>query len=454
MSADCNFIGRPIARLGAGYLKCSNALVYLSSRLNGAAEYVEALLLTPEEAHKRFKVKLAGLKRRRKYIDWRAAPDFARELELILATLHEGVDDPRAGLELMGEFFSCDRAIFERSDDSDGLIGDVFRYDARNLFVTYAAGCTDKSFVCGLLLRLYEHDDYGVRTELLAKASDFLPQKEMRALASEFWERAKGEPPDSYEADKWWIGVELLARQLGDPDLFEKAKLTANPKFSSPTCMQIAEVYLENDDPEMALFWMERIPPTDRFRADEQDRLLYSIYERLGDREKMTETAWRLFRNCRSRSTLDMLLQALGESERERVIEEQVGAIMKSATLSYDDAAFLVDMGRLDDASEYLFRYRDQLDGNLYQFLLPLAKALEEGGRFLGATLVYRSLLESILNRAQSRYYHHGVRYLKKLDVLSPSVKDWRGLPAHEEYKKGLLEVHGRKRSFWSKYGL
>ena len=441
-----------LSKLGA--TKLANALAYLSLRTEGGTEYMEALLLTPEEAHKRFKAKLAGLKRRRKYIDWRAAPDFARELELILATLHEGVDDPKTGLGLVGEFFSCDRAIFERSDDSSGLIGDVFRFDARNLFVTYASRCTDKGFVCDLLLRLYEHDDYGVRTELVAKASDFLPQKEMRALAAEFWERAKGEPPDSYEAGKWWIGVELLARQLGDPGLFEKAKLTANPELSSPTCMEIAEVYLENDDPEMALFWMERISPTDRFRADAQDQLLYSIHERLGDREKMAETAWRLFRNCRSRSTLDMLLQALGESERERVIEEQVEPIMGSATLSYGDAAFLVDMGRLDDASEYLFRYRDQLDGNLYQFLLPLAKALEEGGRFLGATLVYRSLLESILDRAQSRYYHHGVRYLKKLDVLSPSVKDWRGLLSHEDYKESLLEVHGRKRSFWSKYGL
>ena len=441
-----------LSKLGATRL--ANALLYVSSRAEGGTEYVEALLLTPKEAAKRFKSKLAGLKRRRKYIDWRAVPDFARELELILATLHEGVNDPKTGLGLVGDFFACDGAIFERSDDSSGLIGDVFRYDARNLFVTYAAGCTDKSFVCDLLLRLYEHDDYGVRTELVAKVSEFLPQKEMRTLVADFWERAKAEPLDSYKAGKWWIGAKLLARQLKDPALFEKAALSANPELSSPNCMEIAEVYLENDDPEMALFWMERIPPTDRFRADAQDQLLYSIHERLGDREKMAETTWRMFRNCRSRSTLDMLLQALGESERERVIEEQVEPIMGSATLSYDDAAFLVDMGRLDDASEYLFRYRDQLDGNLYQFLLPLAKALEEGERFLGATLVYRSLLESILDRAQSRYYHHGVRYLKKLDVLSPSVKDWRGLLSHEDYKESLLEVHGRKRSFWSKYGL
>ena len=449
---DYDELRKRLSKLGATRL--ADALAYLSSRTEGGTEYVEALLLTPEEAAKRFKSKLAGLKRRRKFIDWQAAPDFARELELILATLRESVTGAKTGLELVGEFFACDGAIFERSDDSSGLIGDVFRYDALNLFIAYASRCADKSFVSNLLLRLYEHDDYGVRAEILTKVSKFLPEKEMRALASEFWERAKGEPPDSYEAGKWWIGVELLARQLEDPGLFEKAKLNANPELSSPTCMQIAEVYLENDDPEMALFWMERISPTDRFRADAQDRLLYSIYEKLGEREKMAEAAWRMFNNHRSHSTLDMLLHALGESERKRVIEEQVKEIMEGEDLSYDDAAFLVDMGRLDDASEYLFRYRDRLDGDLYPFLLPLAKALEEGERFLGAVILYRSLLESILARAQSRYYHHGVRYLKKLDVLSPSVKDWRGLPSHDDYKESLLEVHGRKRSFWSKYGL
>ena len=97
-------------------------------------------------------------------------------------------------MELVGEFFACDRAILERCDDSSGLIGDVFRYDARNLFVAYASRCRDKGFVCDLLLRLYEHDDYGVRTELVAGASEFLPHKEMRALAPSI-EDWHGVPP-------------------------------------------------------------------------------------------------------------------------------------------------------------------------------------------------------------------------------------------------------------------
>jgi len=48
--------------------RLADALAYLSSRTEGGTEYVEALLLTPEEATKQFKSKLAGLKRRRKYI--------------------------------------------------------------------------------------------------------------------------------------------------------------------------------------------------------------------------------------------------------------------------------------------------------------------------------------------------------------------------------------------------
>ncbi len=451
MTIDRDELRERLAKLEPTRL--ANALVYLAYKTKEGIDFVEAMLLPQEEAVKRFKSRLTGLKRRRKFIDWRGAPEFALELELLVASLRESVSDPKTGLDLISQFFECDGRILERCDDSDGTVGDVFRSDACDAFIFYASQCPDKDYVSNLLLRLYEHDDYGVRMELVTNAAEFLPETEIRTLLDEFWARAKAEQPGSFAADKWWIAVKTLARQLRDPGLFEKAVLAAQPELSSRTCMKIAEVYLENDDPEMALFWMKRIPKTDRSRADDRDELLYAIYERLGDREKMTETAWRIFNNHRSTGTLNMLLRALGEDERERLIAEQVASILNSSAFSYDDAKFLVDLGRLDEASEYLLRYQEKLDGNLYYFLLPLAKALEEGGRFLGASVVYRALLESILARAQSRYYHHGVRYLKKLDMLSASIEDWRGIPPHAQYKEALRTEHKRKRSFWSKYG-
>ena len=67
-------------------------------------------------------------------------------------------------------------------------------------------------------------------------------------------------------------------------------------------------------------------------------------------------------------------------------------------------------------------------------------------------SIIYRALLYSILKRAVSKYYNHGVRYLKKLDSLSDRTTDWQNVQPHASYKEDLLRNHGRKSSFWSKY--
>lgn len=77
---------------------------------------------------------------------------------------------------------------------------------------------------------------------------------------------------------------------------------------------------------------------------------------------------------------------------------------------------------------------------------------MESDGRWLCASIVYRALLGSILHRAYSKAYGHGVRYLKSLDRLSESVLDWRDFDGHEAYLENLRQQHGRKRSFWSRY--
>jgi len=41
---------------------------------------------------------------------------------------------------------------------------------------------------------------------------------------------------------------------------------------------------------------------------------------------------------------------------------------------------------------------------------------------------------------------------LKKLDRLSAIVSDWKEFSHHEAFKGQIIEAHGRKHSFWSKY--
>jgi hypothetical protein len=129
-----------------------------------------------------------------------------------------------------------------------------------------------------------------------------------------------------------------------------------------------------------------------------------------------------------------------------------VWIILDSPLLSLTDAAFLTAMEQWDAAESYLQARAEQLDGDHYQFLLPLAETFASLARPLTASLLYRALLDSILRRARTTTYGHGVRYLCKLDLLAQTVNDWRDIEPHTVYVEQLRRQHGRKTSFWSRY--
>ena len=123
--------------LGADAL--ADALLNLAVHFDEADDLIEQMIATPKENVQRFKQKLSGLKHSSRFIDWRGASSFARELEMLLQDLKSGVDDPIAGVELVAAFYEADNIIFEMCDDSSGNIGDVFRYDAKELFADYGS---------------------------------------------------------------------------------------------------------------------------------------------------------------------------------------------------------------------------------------------------------------------------------------------------------------------------
>ena len=129
-----------------------------------------------------------------------------------------------------------------------------------------------------------------------------------------------------------------------------------------------------------------------------------------------------------------------------------MNAILRETTLSLTNAAFLVEIDHMKDAEKYLLERADQLNGDLYIHLLPLAETMESAECYLAATVVYRSLLDSILRRGQTKTYSHGVRYLKKMDLLAKLITDWQAFGDHIAYTQKLRKNHGRKSSFWSRY--
>ena len=437
-----------LIELGAEQLAAT--LLELSDMYPAVADVVERLSATPDENIKRYKTKLANLKRSRRFISWHESGDFAQQLQQLLIDLEKGVKEPCAGVELIGRFFEADASIFNRCDDSNGEVGDVFSFAATDLFISFASRCANKHFIADLVIKLNADDGYGVRDSLFKRAGEYLPETILRAMIGELWKKAES-TTDDYQMGSWHRAIQLLAKQLRDAPLFEEARLKSTAP-SVAAWFDIAQFYLECGEPHIALIKLKQIPETEGFMLNKRQQLLLDIYRQLGNVEAQTKIAWQIFNAHHDQTTLTQLLDCIGQDQRDTVINDVVNRLAQDPLLSYDDAAFLLAAERIDELEIYFLQRIEQLNGDLYFKLLPLAEALEKRGKLLISCLIYRALLDSILARALSKYYHHGVKYLKKLDQLAPYVTDWQTWPAHNTYLASLKENHKRKSAFWSKY--
>lgn len=403
---------------------------------------------------KELKARLSALKRSRRFVRWGESAALARELRELLQQIEAEVEDAKAGCTLVADFYTTDRSVFDRCDDSSGHVGDIYRYDACELFVSYAKRCTDKSWIAKLLLKTSLKDDYGVRDALVKSAVDFLPPEQLRWLIDQYQQLA-GEETEEFQRRHWFYQVESLARQLKDGALFEQTRRAAwGDEPGTAACVDIARVYLECGEQQTALDWLERIPAGESFQQQERDELLLTIYGRQGDKQRQADVARRSFRRQRSRSGFERWIGIVGDDQRTDLLDQEVRLILDSSLLSLTDAAFLTAMEQWDAAESYLQARAEQLDGDHYQFLLPLVETFKSLARPLTASLLYRALLDSILRRARTTTYGHGVRYLRKLDLLAQTVSDWRDIEPHTVYVEQLRRQHGRKTSFWSRYEL
>jgi hypothetical protein len=272
-----------------------------------------------------FRTKLGAIRHMRGFIARRDSSTFAQGLAFVLESLAAGVSDPRTGVELVAAFYETDDVIFNHCDDSNGRIGDVFRHDARELFVHYASRCEEKAWLASLLLKLNRNDGFGLRDHLFGCAAEYLPEAIMRGLIDSLWELAQRET-NKYQRWHWLHGIESLARQLRDAPVFERARRASWPTLGTAACVDIAAVYLESGDPATALSWLERIPESETFQEDERDQLLLAVHGELGNGAQQEAVAWRIFRRYRCEETLQTLLSA-----KDKLLVALPGGMMSGA---------------------------------------------------------------------------------------------------------------------------
>ena len=282
--------------LGLDRERLVDALVKIAARPETAEDVIERLLNTPDEKRHRAKRAIADLKRGDQYYGWRASHAFALELEGVVETIVESAASPEEGIELLAEFFEADRDAIECADDSDGQIGAVYSMDATHAFIAFGQQCEDKAWLAERVLELFAGDDYGLREDLLESARDMFPEDSLRAMAERLWMMAEA-PSGNHSADyrrrKCFVGVQTLARQLGDAPC-TKATRAAWPRLRRVAARRGQGLPLETGDAGAALRLVKSVVWARTIARRKTN--CFSHPRRQKNRAAWEEVAWRIFR--------------------------------------------------------------------------------------------------------------------------------------------------------------
>lgn len=361
-----------------------------------------------------------------------------------------------------------DEALVEMCHEPDYVLSTFFSDEAPKVFSRFASKCDDTEWLVDGLIDLTKDDPFCQRAYLFEYANDFLSREGLEILLDRL--RALSGADQAEPEGRFWLSaMEAVARSSGNASVFEDARRAARGNRISPSdIVEIAKLYHETGHSAKALELLNS--PTlssldtgsDRLQdlyssqlqvADwERDRLLVDVHRTLGNREEWSRVAQRVFDCHRSVETLATLVEAVGEDRRESVIDGATETILHAESLSKGDVEFLISVGRLSEAADFVVNRSHQIDGDWYRTWTPVADAFMHGEFWLAATVTYRALLDSMLDRGASKAYHHGVQYLRNLDIMADRIDDWRGFARHEQFAQSLRRSHNRKWSFWQKY--
>jgi hypothetical protein len=440
-----------VERLGARRL--AEIVINHCDRDEGLRQTVRIALATSAPSDtlvKTLATEIDAVRTSRHFYGYRESNVLAQELDRIRQGITEYLlpAQPRAAAELLGRLIRLDANVYERSDDSDGVIGDAIGEAVTDCGRAWAAAPErDRKILAAEVFDLFTSDEYGARREVITAFSEALGKSgldELERMVRERLDRALTGKHD-YRQQALTIALENIADARGDVDGYIAAQRLAGTE--NLAVKEIGERLLAAGRLEEALHWLDR-PDVPEHRRGDIGRLKVDILDRLGRTEDAQAVRWSMFVTSMSAGILDEYLGRLPED----VVAEARQRAIATACRHPDVHQCLHLLAELspDIAADLVHRRLGEIRGEAYWALRPVAEHLTESHP-VAAVLLYRQMADAVLRRAQSQYYDHAVRDLIAAERLVPNVEDWLGHPAQEAYRQQVATEHRQKRAFWER---
>ena len=403
----------------------------------------------PKALYKVTNKNIASLKNGKRFITYHESFDFSEKLDQVNHGIEQLIpQDPDLALKLIQRFIGIDSLICERVDDSSGFMTDCYCTTYALLDRAFIATETDPHIVANYLYEVISIDEYGLRGYVLDNV-----QQSLRAGAGQELETLLTEKPlDGYQHNS---ALMVIADASNDVDRFiELSQQEAKPfdrPMSDQSILDIAKRLNAAFRSEEAIEWLQQIDDNSHHYS-EKIKLLIEAYALEGKDQEVRQLLWKRFERYLSAEDFLAYLKHASEEDRQVANSKALGLAKEHSNLGVA-LGFLVDIKLWDEVESMIVENakNNSLDGYDYSRYRKLSTTLDKQEKPLAATLLRRTLVEEVLSRAQSKYYHYGVSDLKKADDFSQSVTDWRGFDDHQGFLEKLKAEHHRKHAFWSK---
>ena len=447
-------------------------LVLNETELNaGFRRQVEAALTAksgPEGVAKLIDQRLSGLECAQSFIEWDKSCAFCDDLQRLTNTI-EAELAPLAldmAMDRILRFIATHESVDERVDDTLGDVQYVY-----NLAVTAAGKLapqlsdTEAVLLPDKIMAQLRNSPYSYLLKLTKAVALHLPQPTLAqwdadlSAAIEAHEAAETKPSsDPWQnslPSKWSEMRQSIALAQGDIDLMITLESAKTPHMQDVCGM--AEHLLKAGRADEALEWVRKpgssVKGQDMALSPRKVQLETRILEALNDRSAAQALRWQCFETWLSANILRDYLKNLPDFDD---IEAETRALQLGLSHPVPETAlqFHLDWPRLDLAAQVVIQHHAHWGGYSWYNLTKVAAILEHEHP-AAATILYRALLDHILNRAQTKAYGNGAKHLEKLTELAKAADPLlpQGVMSHEVYLLELHVTHGRKYSFWKQVG-
>jgi len=440
---------------------------------------------SPQDIGREVRKRLATIRRAKSFLDYRGVRDLAGELKgqkaLIVETIAPSA--PAEALDLMWQLMDLAAHVLQRCDDSNGVLGDVFRSTVPMIGELAKASGMPQEALAQQVFQAVRSNRYGefdglvtalapalgqaglARLKLLAQdLAAQVPQASERRIVGRRLDTGQAVfAADIEDNHRRWVvtsTLQAVADAEGDVDGFI-AQIGPKARLMPKVAAEIAHRLLAAGRAEEALAALDQAQHKRRTTRKEEELLDFfyfvenewedarlAILEALDRPSDAQAFRWALFEQRLAAEHLRAFLKRLpdfDDIEAERRALDYAEQFINAHVALH----FLVTWPALERAARLTQARLAEIDGDHYPLLAPAADALETKYP-LAATLLRRAMIDFSLNRARSSRYKHAAKHFRQCESLAAQITDFGAFPDHAGYAAGIKAKHGRKSGFWS----